>query len=155
MLAARLNASTRRWPALHFVASSAAGGLAATEVVLMLVLGMRGQRGVVLRMLGSVGTVYVASDLLGCIWQRERPFSQRDEIHGLISHRPGRSFPSRHVASALAMASIARCANPRLGGLMAWLAWLLGLSRVAVGVHYPSDVLAGALLGTFVGRWLR
>ena len=37
---------------------------------------------------------------------------------------------------------------------MAGLAWLLGLSRVAAGLHYPSDVLAGAVLGTVIGRVL-
>jgi membrane-associated phospholipid phosphatase len=38
---------------------------------------------------------------------------------------------------------------------MSGVAWALGLSRVAAGLHYPIDVLGGALLGGVVGRLLR
>ena len=72
-----------------------------------------------------------------------------------MAHSAGRSFPSRHVASGLAMAWVAGRAHRRLGLAMAGVAWLLGLSRVAAGLHYPSDVLSGALLGSVVGRLLR
>ena len=53
------------------------------------------------------------------------------------------------------MAAIGRRAHPHLGLAMTSVAWLLGLSRVATGLHYPSDVLAGALLGSIIGRLLR
>jgi undecaprenyl-diphosphatase len=70
-------------------------------------------------------------------------------------HGPQRSFPSRHVASALAMASIGGRSNRRIGAAMTCLAWLLAISRVAAGLHFPSDILAGAVLGKVVGRLLR
>jgi membrane-associated phospholipid phosphatase len=72
-----------------------------------------------------------------------------------VPHEPGRSFPSRHVASGLAMASIGSREHRRLGMLMAGVAWLLGVSRVAAGLHYPSDIAAGALLGLIFGRYAR
>jgi undecaprenyl-diphosphatase len=53
------------------------------------------------------------------------------------------------------MASIGGRTHPVLGLTMSVVAWLLGLSRVATGLHYPSDVLAGALLGGVIGRLLR
>jgi undecaprenyl-diphosphatase len=53
------------------------------------------------------------------------------------------------------MAAIGGRAHPLLGSAMAGVAALLGLSRIAVGLHYPSDVVAGALLGSLVGRLLR
>jgi len=151
----RLNAATRRWPGARWAASVTAGWLATAEVVLMLALGVAGRRGAVVRMLLAVSAVYVGSEALGMSWRRERPFARHSTVQELIAHRPGRSFPSRHVASAVAMASIGRRAHPRLGGVMGWLGWLLGMSRVAAGLHYPSDVLAGAALGVLVGRLFR
>jgi undecaprenyl-diphosphatase len=146
-----LNAGIRRSRSGQRLASAAAGGLASAEVALMLGLGISGQWGTALRMLFAVGTVYAACELLGLAWRRERPFSGVSEVQELVEHRPGRSFPSRHVASGLAMAAIGASASARLGAVMAMLGWMLGLSRVAAGVHYPSDVVAGALLGHVVG----
>jgi membrane-associated phospholipid phosphatase len=43
----------------------------------------------------------------------------------------------------------------RLGLAMATVAWLLGAARMAAGLHYPSDVIGGAVLGEMVGYALR
>jgi undecaprenyl-diphosphatase len=151
-----LNAHVRRSRQGQRFAGWAAGGLASAEVVLMLALAASGQRRTALRMLLAVASVYGAAELIGQRWRRERPFARMGDIQELVGHGAGRSFPSRHVASGLAMATVGQAAHPRLGQLMALLAWLLGLSRVAAGLHYPSDVLAGALLGMAIGRvWRR
>jgi undecaprenyl-diphosphatase len=65
----------------------------------------------------------------------------------LIGREPGPSFPSRHTASAVAMALTTLPVAPRRGAVMAALAAWMGLSRLYCGLHYPSDVLAGAALG--------
>lgn len=59
------------------------------------------------------------------------------------------SFPSGHTATAFALATVVACAYPRLSGASLLLAFLVGLTRVALGMHWPSDVLAGAVFGTF------
>jgi undecaprenyl-diphosphatase len=133
----------------------AAERLAAAEVILMLLLALSGRRRSALRMLAAVGTVYVASELLGRAWPRRRPFERLPRVQPLASHASGRSFPSRHVASGLAMAAVGGQEHARLGCLMAVVAWLLGMSRVAAGLHYPSDVAAGAALGQLVGAALK
>ncbi|MBV9329845.1 MAG: phosphatase PAP2 family protein [Chloroflexi bacterium] len=146
-----LNRWARASPRLAMIIGCAAERLAVLEVGLMLLLGLSGRRQSALRMLAAVGAVYAASELLGRAWPRPRPFERLDDVTLLATHSAGRSFPSRHVASGLAMATIGAREHARLGWLMAAVAWALGISRVAAGLHYPSDVGAGAALGRLVG----
>jgi undecaprenyl-diphosphatase len=137
------------------VAVGSARWLAGVEVVLMGGLFLSGARQSAGRMLAAVGLVYVASEVFGSVWRRQRPFADLQGVEALFAHVSQRSFPSRHVASGVAMAAIGGRAHWKLGVAMAAVAWVLGVSRVASGLHYPSDVLAGALLGSGVGRLLR
>ncbi len=147
-----LNRAVARKAWLRIGVSGFARWLAGVEIGLMLLLALRGRRDSALRMLGAVGLVYLTCDALGLAWPRPRPFAACSEVQPLVAHEISRSFPSRHVASGLAMAAIGGRAHPRLGCAMAAVAWLLGVSRVAAGLHYPSDVLAGAALGRLIGQ---
>ena len=64
------------------------------------------------------------------------------------------SFPSGHATTAFACATVIAWASPRLAVPAFVLAALVAWSRVYVGVHWPLDVLGGALLGTMVGTLL-
>ena len=147
-----LNATARRSRPAAWLVGRLAAWLAGVEVVLMVALAVVGRRDSAARMLAAVGLVYVLSDALGMLWSRRRPFARLAGVERLAPHAAERSFPSRHIASGLAMAAVGGQAHPRLGTAMATVAWVLGLSRVAAGLHYPSDVLGGALLGAAVGR---
>lgn len=60
------------------------------------------------------------------------------------------SFPSGHATTAFAAAVLLGLWYPRWAGVFVGLAVLVGLSRVLLGAHFPSDVLAGAVLGSGV-----
>ncbi len=61
------------------------------------------------------------------------------------------SMPSLHAANAFALAVVLSRAVPRLAPILYGFATLIALSRVVGGVHWPSDVVAGALFGSAVG----
>jgi undecaprenyl-diphosphatase len=78
----------------------------------------------------------------------------RPRVHILIAEPHSHSFPSGHAASSFACALVLVSFAPRLRGPLYALAGLIGLSRLYVGVHYPLDVIGGALWGLVVGKAL-
>ena len=61
------------------------------------------------------------------------------------------SFPSGHSATSFAIATVLALAFPGIGGLFLALAGCVAVSRVALGLHYLSDVVAGSALGVLIG----
>jgi undecaprenyl-diphosphatase len=119
-------------------------------------------KGRVLRLLAAVGLAIAATDLLSYrvvkgLVQRARPFEQ-PQIAVWLRHvgtAHGPSFPSNHAANCFAAAAVLAWYFPPARKFFYTLALLVALSRVALGVHYPSDVLVGAMLGFFVGVIVR
>lgn len=80
---------------------------------------------------------------------RTRPWLVLEGLRVLVAEHDPHSFPSGHTCAAFAAAGIWWRGLPRRWGNAALaLAVLMGVSRLYVGVHFPSDVLAGALLGS-------
>ncbi|MDD5251065.1 MAG: phosphatase PAP2 family protein [Patescibacteria group bacterium] len=102
----------------------------------------------------AAALAYVANAIIGFIWFRPRPFVTLYDVHQLIDKSPlEKSFPSDHAAIAFAMAFAACRTWPRFGAALLAAAVLVALGRVFVGVHYPSDIVAGAAVGMFAA-WL-
>jgi undecaprenyl-diphosphatase len=80
-------------------------------------------------------------------FRRKRPFVALPEAVKWIVPPDEFSFPSGHTAGAFLMASLLSIVFPGWGVGFFLFAAMVGYSRVALGVHYPGDVLAGSLLG--------
>lgn len=82
---------------------------------------------------------------------RPRPFETIPRADPLIGATVGQSMPSGHAATSFAGAVVLSYFLPRSAPYMFLLAVAIAFSRIYVGVHYPSDVAAGAALGAAVG----
>jgi undecaprenyl-diphosphatase len=108
------------------------------------------------RILASGGIALIAAELLKLAVRRPRPFAALSGIRELIAKNADDwSFPSSHAAIAFGIAFGLWFWNRAWGVRALILASLMGLGRVFVGVHYPSDVLGGALLGFLAAVLLR
>jgi undecaprenyl-diphosphatase len=82
--------------------------------------------------------------------RRARPFRTLESIHTTVPPLDEYSFPSGHTMHAFAFTWAALHGFPGLAVLLVPFALLVALSRMVLGLHYLSDVLVGALLGTLV-----
>jgi undecaprenyl-diphosphatase len=97
----------------------------------------------------------MASGLLKLWVERDRPPLANPEPRTLVDLPTTHSFPSGHATVAFACATVLALAVPRLAVPLYALAALIAWSRVYVGVHYPFDVVAGAVLGVALGFAVR
>ena len=83
---------------------------------------------------------------------RIRPYEVIEGLNCIIAHPSDWSFPSGHTTSSIAAAlAMFRNLPKKFGWPLIVLAILISLSCLYVGVHYPSDVIAGAAVGIFAG----
>jgi membrane-associated phospholipid phosphatase len=150
--------STHRFAPLDdfFVALGNVEKLGAIWVLCAIALGIATRRGALQTTVLAAVTalaVFVADSVsfgVKDLVQRTRPFDAHPAIHPLyVVHSS--SFPAGHAATAFAGAVLLSYVAVRLAPLFLGLALAICFSRVYDGVHYPTDVLAGAAIGAVVG----
>ncbi|MDZ7725493.1 MAG: phosphatase PAP2 family protein [candidate division KSB1 bacterium] len=100
----------------------------------------------------------VTSHLIKPWVSRLRPcfvFEPLSSINALFGSKSSPSFPSAHASNAFAMASLFALTYPRSKAIALGAACLVAFSRVYVGVHYPMDIISGAIIGTLCGIWIK
>jgi len=83
---------------------------------------------------------------------RPRPFAVESAVRAGADPLDQFSFPSGHTLHAVAFSIVAIAFYPLLAWLLVPFTLLVAMSRVVLGLHYPSDVLAGAALGALIAQ---
>jgi undecaprenyl-diphosphatase len=128
------------------VSFAIAGGLA--------LLGGETGRRAALAGVASIGAASLVANVVAKpIARRRRPDRDGEDVPGdrKVPMPTSTSFPSGHSASAFAFASAVGQEIPALGAPLWGLAGAVAYSRVHTGVHYPTDVIIGAIIGATIG----
>ncbi len=125
-------------------------GWVAGGIALAILGGPKGRRAGAATAAASLAATYVVQTRVKPIFRRVRPFVNREaRVAGI---RPAdHSFPSGHTASSFAAATALAFFYPRASPLAYGLATAVGVSRVHLGVHFPSDAAVGGVIGVGIG----
>lgn len=103
--------------------------------------------------LSAAMSAYIIAKIIKTLFPYARPFEVLQNINVLYIHEGGDSFPSGHATFYMALASALFFYHRKIAYAYLAGALLIGLGRILVGVHWPLDVLAGFVIGGFVGAF--
>ena len=127
-------------------------GWVAGGIALAILGGPKGRWAGAATAVASLAATYVVQTRVKPIFRRVRPFVNREAR--VVGIRPAdHSFPSGHTASSFAAATALAFFYPRAAPLAYGLATAVGVSRVHLGVHFPSDAAVGGAIGVGIGTF--
>lgn len=139
----------------------------ATDLVAVIVIGvalvflipwranLAGRRRAAVAAAASAALALLIAQPIAHAIDRARPYVDHpSQAHLLVARSPDPSFPSDHATGAFAIAVAIFLYDRTIGAVFLALAVLMSFARVYVGIHYPGDVLGGAVLGTLVALLL-
>lgn len=101
--------------------------------------------------LSAALVAYIATKILKALFPQERPFEALHDINVLYQYEGNDSFPSGHSAFYMSLATSLFFYHRKIASAYFLGALIIGFARIAVGVHWPFDILSGFLLGGVVG----
>jgi undecaprenyl-diphosphatase len=100
----------------------------------------------------SLLVAIVVAHFLGVVIDRQRPFvAHPNTIRAFLPHANDPAFPSDHATAAFAIGTAVLLWHRAWGVILLLLATVLAVGRVFLGLHYPTDVISGAVLGAACG----
>ena len=131
-----------------FITSLGNGGMLWIAATVLLMIPKKTRKVGLMSAIALLGSLIINNNLIKNLVQRPRPFRTFPELQIIIPTPSEFSFPSGHTSSSFAAAAVFyRHLPKKLGVPSVVLAGLIGFSRLYVGVHYPTDVLAGVIMG--------
>ena len=138
-------------PVMKFITHLGDAGWIWIALTIMFLLVKKMRSTGVLMTCSLVGSLIINNLILKNLVARTRPYEAVDGLQRIIEAQRDLSFPSGHTGSSFAAAVVIFLSCPRKIGVPALiLAFLIMFSRLYVGVHYPTDVLAGMITGTVI-----
>ena len=131
-----------------FITSLGNGGMIWIAATIALLIPKKTRKAGVVSAVALLGSLIINNNIVKNIVQRPRPFVTFTDLQIIIPTPSEFSFPSGHTSSSFAAAAVFyRHLPKKLGIPSVILAGLIGFSRLYVGVHYPTDVIAGVIMG--------
>jgi len=146
-----INQFAGSWPLVDYLAIFFAKYFVYILVILVVVIFWKKWKIIFQSFFSAILARWGIVELIRFLWPRERPFVN-NEVNLLFPYIEP-SFPSGHAAFTFALATVIYYNNKKAGILFFIAGFLISLSRVFAGIHWPSDILAGAIVGIFSG-WL-
>ena len=140
-------------PLVSFYTRLGDSGLVWILLCLALLLHPKTRKAGVAGVVGLLMSLLFTNILLKPLVERTRPWLVIEGLLPLVTERDPNSFPSGHTSAAFSCAAAWLATLPKTWckALALTAALLMALSRLYVGVHFPSDVLCGTLVGIFCG----
>jgi len=151
-----INQYAARWAVLDFIGVFCAKYLEYFVIFLLFLFLVerfaKNWKTVVKAFVSAVLARFVIVNLTRFLWYRPRPFVS-NAVNLLMTYSDEPSFPSGHAAFYFALSTIVFYKNKEAGLLFFLLSFFICLGRVFVGIHWPSDIFFGAIIGALSG-WL-
>lgn len=113
----------------------------------------RARRAIMHAFFAGILSRFVFAEAIRFFYERARPFEILEGVKMLIMHEASPAFPSGHASFSFALASAVYYYYPKTGALFFIGAIFMGISRVVAGIHWPLDILGGAIAG-ILAAWL-
>lgn len=126
-----------------------------TYIILWLILFFKGGRIGKITAIAIIFAITVSDQLSSHVLKdmvaRIRPCNALPDVRTLVPFTNSFSFPSSHAVNNFTIAVLLLRIFPKLKWILLISAFLIAFSRPYVGVHYPSDIIAGAIIGSIIG----
>jgi undecaprenyl-diphosphatase len=142
-----------KWLNLYFRFITHFGGAGITifSVVLLILLTTEPLQTTALASAVALTSSHIPVAVMKRLYPRKRPYLKLMGTKVLDNPLQDHSFPSGHTTAAFSVIMPLICHNPAGAFLLLPLAFSVGISRIYLGLHYPTDVLAGMMLGISAG----